>query len=511
MQIALIVDPANARRWHERLRDRLTGLLPDAKIQLFAAEGAEGYSTSVELLLTLERMLLRHGRPTLSDKSAIKLPTYSPDTLANGDWIIDLRGVSAPLIHRDATVLRPLYDGLPAEDQAIAMILGGAIPSIAIENTANHHSVAGGRPSFEAADGLTGGLEALFSRVITLIEQKLLSPHRPDLGAVEIEPHRTGRGPAAFFLRNMARECVRRIYRLCCHSPHWRIGWRVIDGPGVVETGSLSGPQWQTLPDASVAFSADPFPFEWQGQTCLFFERLDYRSGKGLIYAQKFDAKGPVGEAELVIEEPWHLSYPFLIERKGELYMVPEASLSGALYIYRCVEFPGKWQREGQLLNGIEAADATIFEHAGRFWMTSVTRDGIGGYSDTLAIHHAQDLLGPWEEHAQRPVLMDSRFARPAGAVVAVDGALVRPVQDCSTGYGKALALMRIDQLDAENFAQTRTALIEPGPKWPGTRLHTINRAGRLECIDGVVITPKSAALARRLHDTLDRRAAAAS
>src|SRR5690242_15804377 len=107
MQIALIVDPANARRWHERLRDRLTGLLPDAKIQLFAAEGAEGYSTSVELLLTLERMLLRHGRPTLSDKSAIKLPTYSPDTLANGDWIIDLRGGSAPLIHRDATVLRP--------------------------------------------------------------------------------------------------------------------------------------------------------------------------------------------------------------------------------------------------------------------------------------------------------------------------------------------------------------------------------------------------------------------
>lgn len=509
MQIALIVDPANVRRWHERMRERLAAVLPDTKIQLFTAEGAGDYPTSVAQLLTLERMFLRGGRPALSDKSELQLPPYDPNIVA--DWLIDLRGAPEALSHRTAVVLRPLYDGSPAENQAVAAILAGATPLIAIENTAKHTIVAEGLPSFEAADGLTGGLEALFSRVITLIEQKLLSPQRLDAGTVAKSTPQTGRGPAAFFLRNMARECVRRIYRLCCHSPHWRIGWRFIDGPGVIERGNLDGPQWQTLPDSSVAFSADPFPFEWKGETCLFFERLDYRSGKGLIYAQKFDSKGPLGEATLVIEEPWHLSYPFLIVHKGELYMVPEASLSGALYIYRCIAFPGKWQREGQLLNGIEAADATIFEHAGRFWMTSVIRDGIGGYSDTLAIHHAPDLLGPWEEHAQRPVLMDSRFARPAGAVATVNGALVRPVQDCSTGYGKALALMRIDKLDTETFAQTRTALIAPGPTWPGTRLHTINRAGRLECIDGVVITPKIAPLARRLHESMDRRAAAAS
>ena len=29
------------------------------------------------------------------------------------------------------------------------------------------------------------------------------------------------------------------------------------------------------------------------------------------------------------------------------------------------------------------------------------------------------------------------------------------------------------------------TSVLRPGPEWPGRRLHTLNRAGRLECIDG--------------------------
>jgi hypothetical protein len=186
--------------------------------------------------------------------------------------------------------------------------------------------------------------------------------------------------------------------------------------------------------------------------------------------------------------------------------MAPEASMSGAVSIYRCVEFPARWECAGRLVTGIEAADATIFQHAGRFWMTSVVRDGVGGYSDTLAIHHAPDLLGPWEEHAQRPALIDSRFARPAGAVVDYNGALLRPVQDCSTGYGKRLVIMRVDALDEENFSQTPVKVIAPGRAWPGNRLHTLNRCGRLECIDGAIFTPKNMALRRQAHRFIDDR-----
>ncbi len=188
--------------------------------------------------------------------------------------------------------------------------------------------------------------------------------------------------------------------------------------------------------------------------------------------------------------------------------MLPEASASGAVTLYRCVEFPGRWERAARLIDDVEAADATIFRHDGRFWMTSVVREGVGGYSDTLALHYADELFGPWRAHARRPALVDSRFARPAGAVARVNGALLRPAQDCSQGYGRRLAIMRIDELTPQTFRQTLVKYVEPGARWPGSRLHTINRCGRLECIDGVIFTPRNLALRRVTHRLIDSRAA---
>ena len=185
--------------------------------------------------------------------------------------------------------------------------------------------------------------------------------------------------------------------------------------------------------------------------------------------------------------------------------MIPEASNSGRVILYRCVEFPRRWERAATLLDGIEAGDATIIQHDGLYYMLSAVREGLGGYSDTLAIHCAERLTGPWREHAMQPALIDASAARPAGAMVRDrTGALWRPVQDCTHGYGRALRLARIDRLDTQSFAQTFTAKIGSGPLWPGGRLHTLNRAGRLEVIDGVGINPKLAplrgAVARRLE-----------
>lgn len=500
-RIEITIDRQAARRWHERLRARLSRLLPGSVIRFRLADGAGDFPPAVVHLLALERLLLRRSPESLCDKVRLG------EAEADGDFqpavILDCTGLEQPPSRPDGVmVFRPLYNGEAGEAAAAAALLAGSSPAIALENVTDGTLAATGLPSLEAADGLTGGLEAVASRVITLIEKALLSPASHFARPLAESSLSAPRGAAAYFLRGLAHNCARRIYHLCCYSPHWRVGWRFNDGPGVLETGALSGPAWRALPDLGAACAADPFPIEWQGKTCIFFEQLDHRVGKGTIFAQEFGGAGPEGAPFLVLEEPWHLSYPFLIAHKDALYMIPEASASGAVSIYRCAEFPRKWECVAQLLTGIEASDATVFQHAGRFWMTSVVRDGVGGYSDTLAIHHASDLFGPWEQHAQRPALIDARLARPAGNVVARAGALWRPVQDCSAGYGKKLAIARIDALDPQNFSQSVTAAISPGPLWPGNRLHTLNRWGRLECIDGAVLTPKNRAL-RRLASAL--------
>jgi hypothetical protein len=87
--------------------------------------------------------------------------------------------------------------------------------------------------------------------------------------------------------------------------------------------------------------------------------------------------------------------------------------------------------------------------------------------------------------HPANPILIDAASARPAGNLVQRNGRLWRPVQDCRNGYGRAIGLAEVTRLDAEGFDQVVRTILRPGREWPGRRLHTLNRAGHLECIDG--------------------------
>jgi hypothetical protein len=75
------------------------------------------------------------------------------------------------------------------------------------------------------------------------------------------------------------------------------------------------------------------------------------------------------------------------------------------------------------------------------------------------------------------------------------DGRLWRPVQDCSHGYGAALGLAEVIELSPSNFNQVTRRIVSPTAAWPGRKLHTLNRHGRLEVIDGSRIQPKVTSL----------------
>jgi hypothetical protein len=71
-------------------------------------------------------------------------------------------------------------------------------------------------------------------------------------------------------------------------------------------------------------------------------------------------------------------------------------------------------------------------------------------------------------------------------------------VQDCAGGYGAGLGLAEVVELSPTNFKQIVRHSLKPGPAWPGRKLHTLNRCGRLEVIDGSRVQPKTRALAGR-------------
>ena len=482
----------------ERARQWMAGAkLPaenqDVDVQIAWVEASAPTPAGLDSLFELERMVLRRCKTCGADRLK-EIPELRQ--AGEPDIVVDFTTGSRAPGRSAALYLRPHFNGAAGEDAALAAILAGDLPVIELVDEKDGTVLDRGHPSAEMASGLSGALETVIARTMTLIAA-LLSGRPRIVPKLDYSASATSsRTPAHFVMRGLARSIVREIYRLCCYAPHWHVGWRYSGGVEVWKTGNLSGPSWNILRDPGHRFYADPFPITWKGRTFVFFEDLDHHIGKGIISAIEFGGSGPIGEVMPVLEEPWHLSYPFLIEHNDELWMIPESSAHRDVPLYRCVRFPDKWERHATLLSGLELADATITQHNGLHYLFGAAYDGKGGYSDTLAIYFAKDLRGPWLPHASNPVLLDRSNTRPAGNFVVMDQKLWRPVQDCTNGYGGGLGLAEITELTPTSFKQVVRHSIQPGPFWSGRKLHTLNRCRDLEVIDGARIQPKIRAFA---------------
>lgn len=233
-------------------------------------------------------------------------------------------------------------------------------------------------------------------------------------------------------------------------------------------------------------FFADPFPFEHEGQEHLFFETYDYATRRGRIDWALVQPDGSLGPIEPVLVCDYHLSYPFVFAHEGEIYMIPETAKAKRIELWRATEFPRRWSLVGPLIENINAVDATLLQHGGRYWLFATVGQNEASTWDELHAFHSASLFGPWVPHARAPLKMDSRSARPAGRFIqGDDGRLLRPAQDCSLGYGKGLVLNEVEVLDDTRF-QERTVR-HFWPEWmPGnTVFHTLNGSSRFWWIDG--------------------------
>src|SRR3954453_4419521 len=326
MMIEFRCEREHARGWMKRASLAVDGR--DVPVRIAWTATAEPRPGGLEGLFELERMILRKGKPAGADRLKISPDGFQPQP-GEADIVVDFTGASRARDCSARLYLRPLFNGVAGENAALAAILAGDLPVIEIVDEVDGAVLDRGHPSAEIAAGLSGGLETVMARTLTMVAAILSGRQRivPQMA----RPARIGNGrpPAAYGARGLATSIAKEIYRLCCYAPHWHVGWRFNDGAGVWQTGNLSGSRWNVLADPGNHFYADPFPITWQGRTFVFFEDLDHRVGKGIISAIEFDDAGPVGEVVPVLNEPWHLSYPFLIEDDGALWMIPESSTNG--------------------------------------------------------------------------------------------------------------------------------------------------------------------------------------
>src|SRR5205085_4212912 len=69
--------------------------------------------------------------------------------------------------------LRPLFNGVAGENAALAAILAGDLPVIEIVNEMDGEILDRGHPSGEIAAGLSGALDTVMARTLTMISAVL--------------------------------------------------------------------------------------------------------------------------------------------------------------------------------------------------------------------------------------------------------------------------------------------------------------------------------------------------
>ena len=196
------------------------------------------------------------------------------------------------------------------------------------------------------------------------------------------------------------------------------------------------------------------------GRRFVFFEEFFDTTKRGRISALELDPWGsPLGTPFPVLEEPYHLSYPFLFEFGDDLYMMPEKSAAGRLDLYRCTAFPDRWTHACTLIDGMRIADATLFEHEDRWWLLCAAKQPRSRINEILLAFHADNPMSRrWTPHPGNPLLRDFRRARPGGRIFRDDdGRLLRPSQDCVRRYGYGLGISEITELSTSGFAERRT------------------------------------------------------
>lgn len=229
---------------------------------------------------------------------------------------------------------------------------------------------------------------------------------------------------------------------------------------------------------------ADPFVIQRNGRRIIFFEEMPYRTSKGHISAIEILPNGEPGVARMVLDRPYHLSYPFVFEWQGELYMLPETAQNRTIELYRCEEFPVRWTLQKVLLEDISAFDATLWCQEGRWWLFVNVAEAGASPSEELHLYWSDSPLGPWLAHPANPVVSDARHARGAGPLFVRDGVLYRPSQDCSSAYGNAVSVNRVEVLDTHSYREVPVSRIHAGWYPDMLGLHTFSSSGTMRVID---------------------------
>lgn len=239
------------------------------------------------------------------------------------------------------------------------------------------------------------------------------------------------------------------------------------------------------IPNTKEYWFADPLLYECDGKYYLFCEAFNRKAMKGEL--GYFELHGDsVSEFKLILSPNYHMSFPNVFSVKGKYYMIPESGEGMNLELYEAIDFPDRWIKTKNLIEGVNYVDPTFFWHNGYMYVF-VYIDQRGRYETRIYKLNADQLELEYIES----IYYKQNIGRSAGQFFKGDGGEdLRPVQLGEGEYGKQTAFYKVNFADGkfceELFSKINNSEVLVDNKKGVDKIHTYSKVGEYETIDFV-------------------------
>ncbi len=239
-------------------------------------------------------------------------------------------------------------------------------------------------------------------------------------------------------------------------------------------------------------FWADPFIFNYKNEQYIFFENYEYSKKKGKISCGKI-SNNELIEIKDVLDFDYHLSFPFIFEENGEIYLMPETEQNKRLEIYRCTRFPDNWEIYSTAFEGEHVCDAFFYDDdKGNKWLF-INKSDNSNYSmeNELYLYKVDSIkLNNLEPHSLNPVIINSEIARNGGPIFKYNEEIYRPSQaNTHDTYGYALNINKIKKLTINEYEEECIKTIYPNFNKNLMSTHHLHQSNNLFVIDAAFKT----------------------
>ncbi len=248
--------------------------------------------------------------------------------------------------------------------------------------------------------------------------------------------------------------------------------------------------------DQLARFVADPFMIKRHDIWHIYYEILTMPGRKGVIGLSTSKDLLSWSYQGTVLEESFHLSYPQIIVKNDQIFMMPETLGANAVILYKANKNGTSFSPYRTLISGLWA-DPTLLYYSGTWWLFTCATPLL---NNRLHLFHAKDLTSPWQEHPQSPLFTNSPDrSRPAGNFIRHNNCIYRVAQDCSSSDIRRIRYFEVTTLTTTAYEEHEVkanANLEPkNNSWNAIAshhldTHKLDNEHWVGCTDGATWQP---------------------